>query len=876
MQSKTIVQLIQQKKLRRKFIISALLFCSIVLLENWAESLVEYRYHQDAKVETLQRLSIVRSKLETILNNNLSLLKGMSIAIASNPKLDQVSFERYAREILRTETLLINLAGAPDMVVRFVYPLKGNEKVIGLDYYRNEQQREEALKVRFSRTVVIAGPVDLIQGGRAFIGRSPIFYFDEANKQERFWGILSAPMKIEKVLNAAGFFELEKTQAIALRKQSTDDRAEKIIYGPSDVFSGSSVITEISVAGETWELGAAIQVSPAGLNEVTAYVRLAFTLFGLLIAVIVLLTWRRSYERNRLIEQLTYREGILERVGSLASVGGWEYHRSEGFTFLSNEIYNLLALTKSEDYLTADKLLTMVDPSYHQELRKEVDLLLNGVHKIDLELPILDAQGTAKWIQIQATIQGDSPAEQVIQGVVQDISQRIESTRIIQQQANYDPLTKLANRTLFDEKLEYTVATAKRSQKMFALLYIDLDRFKLINDSLGHFIGDKLLIEVSARLLHCIRESDTLSRRSGDEFTLIVNQLNHKNSVELVANNILQELKKAFYIDGNQIYIAASIGITIFPNDGQSAGVLLKNADQGMYSAKNKGRSTFSYFTSEMQVNADRRLRLHTDMIDALDKKLLEVHYQPIVNLRSGAIVECEALIRWQHPDLGAIPAQELVSLAEDVGLIGKLGNFVMLQALSDINELNAKHHCDIGVAINKSYREFLSANKQDPQWITQLKSAAEGIRITVEITESLLIENDEIYQILEQLRNAGIKISIDDFGTGYSSLSYLRRFPIDQLKIDRSFVKDIDTAKDDLALVDIILAMADNLGFKVVAEGVENTAQLALLSQRNCDFCQGYHIAKPMPKTELDLWLEDALFSPGEIKKRDSKGNSG
>ncbi|MCJ8297544.1 MAG: EAL domain-containing protein [Pseudomonadales bacterium] len=861
MQAKTIMHLIQQKNIRRKFIISAFLLICIFLSENWVESVVEHRYQQDEKVETLQRLSVVRAKLETILNNNLSLLKGMSIAIASNPKLDQVAFDRYAREILRTETLLINLAGAPDMVVSFVYPIKGNEKIIGLDYFRNKYQREEALKVRDSRSVVIAGPVDLIQGGRAFIGRAPIFYFDETTQKERFWGILSAPMKIDRVLSAAGFLELEKQQPIALRKKSTDKRAKKMIYGTSEVFSESAVITEISVAGETWELGAIIRLNPEGLAEITRYIRLAFTLFGLLIAVIVILTWRRSYERNRLIEQLTYREGILERVGSLASVGGWEYHSSKGFTFLSNEIYNLVELPKSEGCLTPDKLLAMVDQSYHQELREAIDSLLNDAQQIDLELPILSAKGTEKWIRIQAHIQGDFPGEQTIQGVVQDISERIENTKIIQHQANYDPLTKLANRTLFDEKLEYTVANAKRSQKMFGLLYIDLDRFKLINDSLGHSIGDKLLIEVSTRLLSCIRESDTLSRRSGDEFTLIVNQLHHKNSVELVAKNILQELKAAFYIEGNQIYIGASIGITIFPSDGDSAGVLIKNADQGMYSAKSKGRSTFSYFTSQMQVSSDRRLRLHIDMIDALDKNLFEVYYQPIINLHSGAIVECEALIRWQHPDLGAIPAEELITLAEDVGLIGKLGNFVMCQALSDINELNDKYNSDIGVAINKSYREFISADEQDPQWIMQLKNAGRRTRITVEITESLLIENDEIYQMLEQLRSAGITISIDDFGTGYSSLSYLRRFPIDQLKIDRSFIKDIDTDKDDLALVDIILAMADNLGFKVVAEGVENAAQLALLSQRNCDFCQGYHIAKPMPKVELERWLEGAVL---------------
>ena len=856
-----IVSLLRHRKLPRRLFISGFLLLSIFLAETWLESLIVHHYQQNERVKTLQRLSVVRANLETILNNNLSLLKGMSIAIASQPALDQASFDRYAKQILRSETLLLNLAAAPDMVVKFVYPLEGNEKVLGLDYFKHKQQRMEALKVRNSRSLVIAGPVDLVQGGRAFIGRAPIFYVDEITQKERFWGILSAPMKIDRVLNAAGFFELEQQQAISLRKKGTPERGEKLIAGFSDAFNRASVITELSIAGEIWEIGASFELNPERRTDLTAYIRLAFTLFGLLFGLILFLIWRRSDERNRLIEQLTYRESILERVGSLASVGGWEYHSTKGFTFLSNEIYHLLELPKSADFLTPVQLLAMVDPNYQQKLLKNIDLLLNDVESIDLELPIKGALGAEKWLHIQAYIHGESADQLIIRGVVQDITERKENTNIIQRQANYDPLTKLANRTLFDEKLDYTVANAKRTGQIFALLYIDLDRFKLINDSLGSGIGDKLLIEVAARLLGCIRDSDILSRRTGDEFTMIINQLNNNSDVEIVVNKVGVVLKEAFYIEGNQIHIGASIGITIYPIDGESGGVLLQNADQGMYSAKGKGGNTYSYFTSQMQLLSDRRLHLHNDLIEALDKNRLEVYYQPIVNLQSGALVECEALIRWQHPKLGAIPAEELVTLAEDVGLIGRLGNFVMCQALSDINEMNDRHNTNIGVAINKSYREFISANEIDPLWIMQLKKAGARTKITVEITESLLIENDEIYQMLQELRSAGIKISIDDFGTGYSSLSYLRRFPIDQLKIDRSFIKDIDTNKDELALVDIILAMADNLSLKVVAEGVENTAQFTLLSQRNCDFCQGYHIARPMPIADLDRWLTGALL---------------
>jgi len=849
-------------KFKRKVLVSALLIFAIFLLENWFESLIQHRYQQDAKVETLQRLNVVRANLETFLNKNLSLIKGMSIAIASNPTLDQLAFARYAKEILRGETLLHNLAGAPDMVVRYIYPMAGNEKVLGLDYNRNAKQRDEALIVKTSRSVVVAGPVELVQGGHAFIGRAPVFYYDEDSQQEKFWGIISSVMKLEAVLNASGFFDFQAQQAIALRKKSTAQLAAKMIYGPSDIFTAKAVVIELSVAGETWELAANVTTTSVTMTNAVNSLRIAFVLFGLLIATIAVLSWRRSYERSRLIEQLTYREGMLERVGGLASVGGWEYHCAHGFTFCSKEVYNLLELDEGNGDISPVLLLNMVDAEHRQSLQQKIDLLLSNRLPIDLEIPIRCASGHEKWIQIQAFVEGTCQQEQIIQGVAQDITQRKQSTEIIKRQANYDPLTQLANRTLFDERLEYTVLNAKRSQQMFALLYIDLDRFKLINDSLGHEIGDKLLVEVAARLLTEIRESDTLSRRSGDEFTLILNNLHHKNAAEVIANNILKALKEAFYIDDQQIYIGASIGITIYPNDGDSASILLRNADQGMYSAKNKGRSTFSYFTAQMQVTSHRQLRLHMDMIDALDNNLFEVHYQPIVDLAEGRIIEFEALVRWNHPELGPISPEELVSLAEEVGLIGRLGDIVMQQALNDVKELNYQFKSNIGIAINKSYREFILSHGVAPKWLEKIQLESQQCPITIEITESLLIENDEIYQTLEQLRDAGIKIAIDDFGTGYSSLSYLRRFPIDQLKIDRSFIKDIDSDKEELALVDIILAMAENLHIKVVAEGVENAAQMSLLQARNCDFCQGYHIAKPMPKDQLEQWLRTHLAS--------------
>lgn len=402
------------------------------------------------------------------------------------------------------------------------------------------------------------------------------------------------------------------------------------------------------------------------------------------------------------------------------------------------------------------------------------------------------------------------------------------------------------------------------------LLFIDLDRFKAVNDSLGHAVGDQLLQIVAGRLSACTRESDTLSRRSGDEFTLIASQIKDAKCVDIVARKIIEELKQPVCISGNQIYVTASIGVTLFPDDAQSADVLLKNADQAMYAAKELGRNRFRYYTALMQDDADERLRLHMDLIDAIESNQLKVFYQPIIDLHSGEICEVEALLRWQHPKQGFISPDKFIPLAEDVGLITQLGEISMETAITDILKVNQEFDLDIGLSLNKSYREFFGSAGCEEAWLQNLLAPAERPPITIEITESILMEDDRVYEILDQLRKAGIKIAIDDFGTGYSSLSYLRRFPVDWLKIDRSFVRDIVDDKEDLALVESVLAMAHKLGLSVVAEGVETDEQLQLLQMHQCNMAQGFFFARPMPLADLKMWLNER-YSPVKLVPRKS-----
>jgi diguanylate cyclase (GGDEF)-like protein len=838
------------KKYVNKFVVFSVI---LLLVELSIEAYINHRYQEDERVHTLQRLIVTRAKLESILNNNLSLLRGMGIAISGNPNLSSQLFNLYAREALRNDSLLLNIGAAPDLVIKYIYPLKGNEKALGLDYNKNAEQRKEVLQLKRSRGFIVVGPINLVQGGKALIGRTSVYYFDKKLDREVFWGILSAPVRINDVIKAVNGTDSDKEPAIALRKQVDST----LIYGQNATFENNPVIVRFEVAGEIWELGSQAEKNPVALSQALSVLRIAFLIFCLLLLTLFVIRVLQALERTKFIDLLTYRENILERVGSIANVGGWEYCFNKGFIFWSNEIYEIFDIDKKRGMLSLDELKSFCSEKDLKILNEKFTELLSSSIPFEFELPITLHSQLQKWVHILAEKTQLDDERISIQGVMQDITERKKAAQIILEQASFDSLTKLANRNLFDDRLKLAVIDAKRRGECFALLYIDLDRFKIVNDSLGHAAGDKLLVACAERFSGCIRETDLLSRRSGDEFTLIVYNLNPSKNIELVAQNILQQVRIPIEVDDNQVSIGASIGITLYPNDGASAEQLLKNADRAMYSAKDKGRNRFSYFTTQMQVESDRRLQLHIDMTEAIESGSMQVFYQPIFDMQSGLISECEALIRWTHPELGSIPAQELVNLAEDVGLITDLGQFVMTQAIADILEINKKYKLDIGLALNKSYREFLSSTVSSPSWVAQLKTLSNKMRVTIEITESLLVDDNSIYEVLQELRDEGVKLAIDDFGTGYSSLSYLRRFPVDQLKIDRSFINNIDHDEEGLALVEIILAMAKNLHLEVVAEGVETLAQLDLLKSRQCGFSQGFYMAKPMSKSDFEQWLQ-------------------
>ncbi len=415
-------------------------------------------------------------------------------------------------------------------------------------------------------------------------------------------------------------------------------------------------------------------------------------------------------------------------------------------------------------------------------------------------------------------------------------------------QAHYDTLTSLPNRQLLNDRLEQQIIHAHRENQLVGLLYIDLDRFKNINDSLGHSIGDQLLQQAAVRLIHCVRETDTVARLGGDEFIVILSSIFSPKDASTIAENIITRISKSFKIGPHEVFVTPSIGITIYPSDGTNSEELLKHADAAMYRAKELGSGKYMFFEEKMNLEDMERTNMEHDMRHALQREEFELLYQPQLNLQTGELVGAESLIRWNHPEHGVIPPSRFISLAEDTGMVEPIGEWVLRAACKQYRDWHAQGILIDRISVNVSCRQFIQSNFVDMVYRTLATTGMSPHRLELEITESLLMEDriDTVY-ILDKLHAMGVKLSIDDFGTGYSSLSYLKLLPVDALKIDQSFIRDIPADEGAATITSSIIALAHELKLNVIAEGIETQQQLKLLRSRQCDHGQGFYFAPPM-----------------------------
>lgn len=557
------------------------------------------------------------------------------------------------------------------------------------------------------------------------------------------------------------------------------------------------------------------------------------------------------------------------------------------FTFINERIETLLGFSKEEIVGRHYSFLV------HQDDIEQAKYVFNerrigtrAAKNIELRLKCKDVGNTRHFtnrtLAIELSAMGMYKGEiesrnsyMGTYGVARDVTERKIAEETISFQAYHDLLTKLPNRSLLNDRLSLAISQAKRDDEVLAVMFLDLDRFKNINDSLGHMIGDELLQQVSIRLKDCIREGDTLARFGGDEFTLMLPKLhNGREDASRLADKITVTLKQPFNIDGHELYVSASIGIALYPQDGNNIDNLIKHADVAMYHVKGQGKNGYQFYSNEMNVPYIENLSLDTGIHRALDNNEFNLVYQPQINLRSGEIVGVEALLRWNHPEHGIISPAEFIPFAEESGLIVDIGLWVLKTACAELSRWRIAGLPEIRMAINVSARQLMEESIVDDILKVLKDYDIPGHCIELEITENAIMDDmDSVIRKLKELTLHEITIAIDDFGTGYSSLSYLHKLPIQTLKIDRTFLKESRINKGDNTIINTIVAMAKGLNLNVVAEGVESQAQLEYLREIECCEAQGYLFGKPLPPNVISqLLIQEPYATPGS-RTDSSKG---
>jgi len=484
----------------------------------------------------------------------------------------------------------------------------------------------------------------------------------------------------------------------------------------------------------------------------------------------------------------------------------------------------------------------------------------------NFESQVYRHDGRIIWITENArAVKNADGSVQFFEGTVVDVTERKQHDAELEYQASHDSLTGLPNRSLLRDRIEQAIGKARRDNHLVAVVFVDLDHFKLINDSLGHHVGDRLLLEVADRLMACVRGHDSVARQGGDEFVIVLTEQYDENEIISIVSRLLDAISQPWVDEGQEYGLSCSVGISCFPQDGDDPDALLRCADAAMYKAKASGRSTYHFFTPELNQAISERLELENSLRHALERDEFLVYYQPRIEVASGRIVGAEALIRWNCPDKGLIPPDSFIPIAEETGLIIPIGQWILQEACRQNSAWQCAGLPPISISVNLSPIQFRHAGLVDSVADALAQAGLDPACLELELTESFVMQDAERINIaMQSLKNLGVDIAVDDFGTGYSSLSYLKRFPVDHLKIDKSFVRDIDTDPDDAAIVRAIITLGHALGLKVVAEGVETRAHLEFLQRHGCDELQGYYFSRPIPAVEMAPLLRGMTASAG------------
>ena len=937
-------------------------FIVVVSVTLVADFLASKWQREEQVNQVTQKLGMLRSNLEFELYTNIELIRGAAAYISLNPDINQTGFSRYMSRLLEQRNNIVNIAGARDFVVNLIYPVAGNEKAIGLDYRVNKEQRESVFTAADTGTPVLAGPVNLVQGGVGFIARLPVI------NENGVWGIISVVLDYRGVLSDAGYIGNNDLDLLITGRNEVGSLVD-IYRNHDDKPLVNPVQLAIQLPYGEWQLTAQPDEGWVAFHFHPLFWVLAFIINAIAFYIIQLRYNNRLLEHEKIHALTTSEEKfrqffsahavvmlIVDDSGNIvdANDAALKYYGYSAQQFSSMTVFDLQApeqkslmsrvkqalLQRSTTFNVKHRLASgevrnvevfntpvdsagqrllyslVIDITEQLEYQKRWELsqqvfnhslegivvtdnehkivsvnpafseitgyslsevigrspvfLGNGLLEDDFVKTMMDTLAeTGIWrgevlnrrkdgsvfpeLLSVSVVKNEQGEVTNYLGVFSDITNLKQSEEKLEHLAHYDSLTGLPNRVQFQLHLQHAVSRSERSNQRCALLYLDLDRFKVVNDSLGHVAGDELLKMVTERLLSRLRASDILARMGGDEFVLLVEEYQQRDELEVLARKLIAEMNQPFYLAGEQeVNVGGSVGIACFPEDALNSEDLLVRADAAMYKAKQAGGASLAFFTQDILVEASSRLTIAAELKRAIADNELELYLQPQLDSASGDVVGAEALLRWNHPVKGFLTPAAFIDVAEQTRAIRLVTGWLVKESFGIIKRWEQAGR-DLFLSFNISALD-LADNELLLRMTEELEhQQIKPANIELEIVESAIIENfQSASAILSKLRELGFHVAIDDFGTGYSSLAYLDKLPVDKLKIDREFTAKLEQG-EGAGIVKSIVDLASNFDLRVLAEGVETLEQEQLLKQLGCHRVQGFYYSKPIPLAEFE-----------------------
>ena len=866
---------------------AALALFVIVLAGVFAEYQNRRVFEQGLRADVLGSISLIRAKLEGNVNSNIQLVRGLVATLSTEPDMRQPRFAQLAANLLSEESQLRSVAGAPDLVISLLYPLGGNEQAIGLDYRTNDAQRAAALRARDTEDLVLAGPVDLVQGGQGFIGRFPVFVAP-FHGNRRFWGIVSAVIDRDRLYRESGLLDPDLPIDVALTGHDGAGAAGRRFFGGAHVMEGDPVTAQIVLPSGSWQIAAV----PKGGWDVTPpnawLLRLSILIAGALIMVPTVMTGRLIEERSANIGELKRREIELERLSrrlglalDSSQIGVWELNTEDNSLLWDdrmNELYGHPADGQPRHYADWERA---IHPEDLARVLTEFPTALaaGGSYHTQYRLRLGDR---IRYIRESAKVYQDPGQPARIVGVNWDVTADVRLNESLKQanmltearneeleaakariefNALHDSLTGLPNRRFLDEVLAAHITSFYARGERAGLLHIDLDRFKQINDTLGHAAGDAMLKYAAQVLKSNLRDSDFVARVGGDEFVVLCKADRTEDAawneqLARLADRIIEQMHQPVPYEGHECRFGVSIGIASDLDAVADPRRLLVNADLALYRAKSRGRNRHQFFNEALQAEIVSTKRIADDILSGLERNEFVAHYQPQFDATTHAVIGVEALARWNHPTEGLLAPAAFMKIAEELNVVGTIDRMILEQTLTNFNEWAAD-----GLDIPKASVNVSARRLHDEELIRSLrKLRIKPGTVSFELVESIFLdENDELVTWnVEQIKNLGIDIEIDDFGTGYASIVSLLKLKPRRLKIDRQLVIPLMRVPGQRQLVGSIIDIGRSLGIEVLAEGVETLGHAKVLQALGCHALQGHAFARAMSAADLKRFVLD------------------